>query len=163
MLHFFSSLWVLRRYNSSLWGKLYSEWRLTPHRQEQCAVILHCFHLADSLTSLWGLGQTGETSEAKVSPARHTTQRSASCSTAFCHHPMSLCCQHHPITRSRVACAAVSKQRRHRQGCTWAGLTLLPGPSWGQLLPAEEKSPRTQSRNLGCTGNLYCSVAMKKK
>lgn len=32
MLHFFS-LWVVRRYNSSLWGKLYSEWHLTLHRR----------------------------------------------------------------------------------------------------------------------------------
>lgn len=58
MLRFFSSVWVLWGYNSSPRGKLYSEWHLTLRRQEQCAVILHCFHLAASLTSLWDLGQT---------------------------------------------------------------------------------------------------------
>lgn len=83
--------WVLSGYNSSLWGKLYSERHLTPHRQEQCAVILHCFHLADSLTSLWGVGQTSET---RASLVRRTRHRSASRSAAFCHHPTSLCCQH---------------------------------------------------------------------
>lgn len=41
-----------------------------------------------------GLGQTRETSETRASPVRHTRQCSASCSAAFCHRPMSLCCQH---------------------------------------------------------------------
>lgn len=83
--------WLLREYNSPLWGKLYSEWHLTLHRQGQRAVILHCFHLADSLTSLQGVGQTSET---RASPMRRARQRSASRSAASCHRPMSLCCQH---------------------------------------------------------------------
>lgn len=95
MLHYLSSVWVLSGYNSSLWGKLYSEWHLTPHRQEQCAVILHCFHLADFLTSLWGLGQTGERPQkpehsrwgARGSVLLHALPPSATA-------PMSLCCQH---------------------------------------------------------------------
>lgn len=32
----------------------------------------------------------------------------------------------HPITSSRVARAAASKQRRHRQGCACSGLRLVP-------------------------------------
>lgn len=126
MLHFLSSVWVLRGYNSSLWGKLYSDWHLTLHRQEQRAVILHCFHLADSLTSLWALGQPEETSETRASPARRTRQRSASRSATFCHRPDVIMLPTHPITRSRVARAAASKQRRHRQGWVCAGLTRVP-------------------------------------
>lgn len=38
---------ALRGYSGSPWGKLYSEWHLTPHRRGQCAVILLCFLLTD--------------------------------------------------------------------------------------------------------------------
>lgn len=55
-------------------------------------MILHCFHLAGSLTSLGAV--RGETSATRASPVRRARQRSASRSAAFCHRPMSLCCQH---------------------------------------------------------------------
>lgn len=105
-------------------------------------MILHCFHLADSLTSLWGLGQTGETSETGASLVRRTRRRSASRSAASCHRPMSLCCQHIQLQGAVWHVRWRANKRRHRQRCMCAGLAPVPELTITRhrCLPAKEKS-----------------------
>lgn len=128
-------------------------------------MILHCFHLADSLTSLWGLGQTRDLRSRSVSSEAHEA--------AFCFTlrrllppPNVIMLPTHPITRSRVAHAGGSKQRRHGQGCKRDRLAPLAEPTATEdrCLPGKEKNERAEGRN-SCyrTVNLYCSVTMKSR
>lgn len=114
---------ALLGYNSSPWGKLYSEWHLTPHRRGQCAVILLRFLLTDS-----------DIFERCRADLRNQSVPGAAHQAVFC---FMLCCllpppnvimpPTHPITRSHAAREA-KKGDVDKDACATAKDT---SPRWG--------------------------------
>lgn len=122
------SLWFLRRYNSSLWGKLY---------KSGISLRTLWYRIASTLLTFWHLcGVRADEGDLRNQSVPSEAHKAVFCFMLRCllPPPNVIMLPTHPITRSSVACAPESKQRRRWQGCMCACLTGVPEVTLAQTL-----------------------------
>lgn len=165
MLHLLS-LWFLRRYNSSLWGKLYKSG--ISLRTDRSSTLW--YRIASTLLTFWHLcGVRADEGDLRNRSVPSEAHKAVFCFMLRCllPPPNVIMLPTHPITRSSVARAPESKQRRRWQGCMCACLTGVPEVTLAQTLehtPLPTDCRRTlETWNLLWEFKVHCNHGKKNK